>query len=267
MRTYGSDVRQQRSVLADVIEDTFGIFQQDASEYAFAGLIGAAAACLSTLVLVSIGGSAAALLVPFFLVIIAVLTLATVTEALRRVTDNLEPSAAASFAMVLRGLPAILLPWAHLAFGLAAALLLDVQFGHRLPALARGGLELLLIVAVLWTALQRVLAVPSLVMRRATASAAMREGRELFARAPKKAVGAWGICMAPALLVFLMPALSGFGAVSSAIAAFVFVGSLSFAAVMNALLFFDGIAEEEPGRTGKTTRATALPRTTGLRPR
>ena len=265
MRTYGTDVRQRR-MLADIIEDTIGIFQQDASEYAFAGLIGAAAACLSVLLLVSIGGSAAALLVPFFLIGIAVLTLATTTEALRRVTDNLGPSAAESFTAVVRGLPAILLPWASLAFGLAAALLIDVHFGHYLPSLVRGVLELLIIGAALWTALQRVLAVPSLVMRRVPALEAMREGRLLLARSLPKTAGAWGICMAPALLVFLIPALSGFGAVSSAIAAFAFVGSLPFAAVMNALLFFDGIADSAPAG-GESKRAAIVRRTTGLRAR
>ena len=263
MRTYGSDVRQRR-MLADIIEDTIGIFQQDASEYAFAGLIGAAAACLSVVVLVAIGGSVAALLVPFFLIGIAVITLATVTEALRRVTDNLEPSAAESLTAVARGLPAILLPWAALAFGLAAALLLDVHFGHYVPSVGRGALELLVIAAALWSALQRVLAVPSLVMRRAPALAAMREGRGLFEHSRGKVTAAWGICMAPTFLVFLIPALSGFGAVSSAIAAFALVGTMPFAAVMNALLFFDGISEDAPA-AGESKRAAMARRTTGLR--
>ena len=129
MRTYGADVRRHRS-LAHVIEDSISIFQQDASEYAFAGLIGAFGACVGTLILLMVGGAAAAVLTPILVIMLAVTTLATVTEALRRVTDNLEPSAAESFTAVARGLPAILWPWLTIAGGLAAAILLDAHFGH-----------------------------------------------------------------------------------------------------------------------------------------
>ncbi|MHB8683870.1 MAG: hypothetical protein ACYC9X_06075 [Dehalococcoidia bacterium] len=254
---------RHRRMLAHVIEDSVAIFQQDASEYAFAGLIGAFAACISTLVLVSVGGTAGALLLPLFLVAIAVVTLATVTEALRRVTDNLEPSAAASFGAVLRGLPAVLLPWAPLAVAVAAALALRVQAGHWLPASVRGLVELAIILLALYAALGRVLSVPSLVMRRSTAREATREGRALAARMMPKVAGAWGICLAPALLVSLIPALTGFGAVSSAVAALVFAGTMPFAAIVNALLFFDAIAESEAAATAPS--GTMTRRTTGLR--
>ncbi|MDE3096089.1 MAG: hypothetical protein KGK07_08820 [Chloroflexota bacterium] len=253
---------RHRRMLAHVIEDSASIFQQDASEYAFAGLIGAFAACITTLVLVSVGGTVGALLLPPFLIAIAVVTLATATEALRRVTDNLEPSAAAASAAVLRGLPAVLLPWAPLALALAAALVLDVRIGHWLAPSARGLIESLVVVAALYAALGRVLAVPSLVMRRSTAREATQEGRALAARALPKVAGAWGICLSPALLVFLVPALSGFGAVSSAIAALAFVGSMPFAAIVNALLFFDAVAD---GATAAGTQATMARRTAGLR--
>ncbi len=261
MRTYGRDVRHRRT-LASVIEDGVSIFQQDASEYAFAGLIGAFAACLSTLVLVSAGGTLGALLLPLVLIAIAVVTLATATEALRRVTDNLEPSAAQSFAAVLRGLPAVLLPWAPLAIALAAALVLDVRVGHWLPASERGLVEVLVVVAALYAALGRVLAVPSLVMRRSTAREATQEGRVLAARALPKVAGAWGICLAPALLVSLIPALTGFGAVSSAIAALAFVGTMPFGAIVNALLFFDAVPD---GGAAAGAQATMARRTAGLR--
>jgi hypothetical protein len=262
MPTYGSDVRQQRA-LARIIEDSVSIFQQDASEYAFAGLVGAATGCLLTLILVSIGGSVGAVLLPVLLIATAVLTLATVTEALRRVTDNLEPSAAESFTAVLRGAPAILVPWVTLTAVLAAALLADVHFGHYLPGLARGAAELLVVVFAAYTALTRILAVPALVMRRSSAADALHEGRELYATNARKVTYAWGVCLAPVLLLFLIAALSGFGPVSSAIAALAFVGVLPFAAVVNALLFFDGIAVTEAA----PKRATARARTTGLRAR
>jgi hypothetical protein len=265
MRTYGSDVRRRRT-LAHVIEDTISIFQQDASEYAFAALIGAFAACMATLILIMIGGPVAAIVLPFALIAIAVATLATTTEALRRVTDSLEPSAAESFTAVLRGLPAILWPWLPLAGGLAAALLLDAEFGGELPSMLRGVLEIAVFAAVAYTALSRVLAVPSLVMRRATQAQATAEAHALFSRIGTKCAAAWGLCMAPALLVFLVPGLTGFGAVSSAIAALVFVGSLPVAAIANALLFFDAIAdgEAQPARREPPSVAMAR-RTTGLR--
>ncbi len=263
MPTYGSDVRQRRS-LARVLEDSYSIFQQDASEYAFAGLVGAAAACLLTLILVSIGGSAGALLLPPLLIASEVLTLATVTEALRRVTDNLEPSAAESFTAVLRGAPAILVPWATLAGMRAAVLLRDVHFGHYLPSIVRDFAELCVLAATAYTALTRVQSVPVLVMRRSSAAEAIVEGRALYAANAAKVAGAWGACMAPVLLLFMIAALAGFVAVSSAIAALALVGVLPFAAVVNALLFFDGIAESESAAAQPAPRQ---PRTTGLRTR
>ncbi len=265
MRTYGADVRRHRS-LAHVIEDSVSIFQQDASEYAFAGLIGAFAACVGTLILMMIGGAAAAVLTPILVIMLAVTTLATVTEALRRVTDNLEPSAAESFTAVARGLPAILWPWCTIAGGVAAAILLDAHFGRHLPSIARGVIELCVFAAALYSALARVLAVPSLVMRRSTPAQATQEAHEIFRAATAKCAAAWGVCVAPALIFFLIAALSGFGAVSTSISALVFVGSLPFAAVVNALLFFDGVADAAgvPAQR-KSQSAVMARRTTGLR--
>jgi hypothetical protein len=245
MRTLGSSARPQRRSLWHLIEDSIGIFQQDASEYAFIGLIGAFAACVSTLILLLVGGAAGAVLTPLLFVVVAVVTLATITEALRRVTDNLEPAAAESFTLVLRGLPAILLPWAPLAIGLSVAALLDEELGHLVPSPARGGIELGVIVVALYVALGRVLAVPSLVVRRCQPAAAVRESHQLFGRTTARTAGAWGVCLLPSLLLFLVPAFGGFGAVSTAIAALVFTGSLAFTGVVNTLLFFDAASEQE----------------------
>ncbi|MBF6600707.1 MAG: hypothetical protein IVW36_09365 [Dehalococcoidia bacterium] len=265
MRTYASDVRRRRT-LARIIEDSIGIFRQDASEYAFAGLIGAFAACIATLVLVAVGGPVATALLPLVLVPVAVATLATVTEALRRVTDHLEPSAAESFTVVLRGLPAIVWPWLPLAGGLALALFADAEFGGDAPSVVRGVAELSLVVVTLWVASVRVLSVPSLVMRRATPEQAVAEARRIFAASRATCAGVWAACLAPALLLFLVAALNGFGAVSSAIAALAFVGSLPFAAVMNSLLFFDAVAvDESAAPRSEASQATVTRRTTGLR--
>ena len=56
---------------------------------------------------------------------------------------------------------------------------------------------------------------------------------------------AWAVCLAPTALLFLVAALNGFGAVSSAVAALAFAGSMSFAAIVNSLLFFDAASESE----------------------
>lgn len=234
-----------RRMLWHLIEDAITIYRQDASEYAFAGLIGAFAACMSTLVLLMVGGAVADMLAVLLLAIITVTTLATVTEALRRVTDQLEPSTAESFAVVLRGLPAILMPWVIPTIAVSIAVLLEAQFGHTLPAIVRGAIELCITAGALYAAINRVLAVPSLVVRRSTPAAALREARSIVAHHGSRVAGAWAVCLGPTGLLFLIAALNGFGAVSSAIAALAFAGTMSFAAIVNSLLFFDAASESE----------------------
>jgi hypothetical protein len=234
-----------RRMLWHLIEDAITIYRQDASEYAFAGLIGAFAACMSTLVLLMAGGAIGSMLAVLLLAIITITTLATVTEALRRVTDQLEPSTADAFAVVLRGLPAILLPWAIPTVAVSLAVLLEAEFGHVLPSIARAAIELSIAAGALSAALNRVQAVPSLVVRRSTPAAALREARSIVAHHRSRIAGAWAVCLAPTALLFLVAALNGFGAVSSAVAALAFAGSMSFAAIVNSLLFFDAASESE----------------------
>ena len=85
MRTYGHDVRHLRTLSA-VIEDSIAIFAQDVSEYAFVGLMGGATACIAALILGLIGNPISSALIPPVVIILAVLTHATIAQAFRAVT-------------------------------------------------------------------------------------------------------------------------------------------------------------------------------------
>ncbi len=240
MRTYGSGVRHERS-LARVFEDGILIFAQDASEYAFIGLLGAAVACIGTLVLASIGGAIAVALIPPFVAVVAVATMATATEGLRRITNNLQPESAQAFAAVLRRASTLVAPWAPFALALGAALFVRVAFSHHVPPLPRKLIELVALCVVAAYALGRSYVVPAMVVERANPHNAAAGSAELVRAAPGKPAIAWGICLSPAILVGLLALSAGFGPVSAAVLAFAFVGALPFAAVVMSLLFFDAV--------------------------
>ena len=83
--------------MPDLIEETIAILRQDASEYAFIGLVGAFAACMAVLVPGIIGGPIAIALIAPVLVVITSITLATSAAALGVGANQLQPDAGRAF--------------------------------------------------------------------------------------------------------------------------------------------------------------------------
>ena len=97
--------------LSETIEESITILRQDASEYAFIGLVGSFAACMAVLVPGIIGGPIAVALIAPLLLFVAVLTLATSAAALGVGSSQLQPDASRAFAAAGLRIVAILRPW------------------------------------------------------------------------------------------------------------------------------------------------------------
>lgn len=242
MRTYEPEAAPART-LASVFDDAVAILRQDAGEYSFIGLLGAAPACLLVLILHMIGNAVAAALIPPMVIVAAVLTLTTATEALRRVGESLEPDAGRAFAAVGLHAHEFLRPWVQLAVILGGAAFGMAILGNHVGSLTRLPINSLIVVFAAVLALPRSFVPVALLTQRATYAQADAGSRALVAQAPARVVYAWAIALAPALLFGLIALVAGFGTVSSAVAAFAFVGMMPVGAVIMSLLFYDALGE------------------------
>ena len=256
MRTYGHDVRHLRTLSA-VIEDSIAIFAQDVSEYAFVGHMGGATACIAALILGLIGNPVSSALIPPVVIILAVLTHATIAQAFRAVTENLEPESARAFAGVTARAGLLLRPFVTLAAALAVAaggIAVADSYVPSIIVLAGAAIYLL----------PRSFVIIALVMQGGGANDALQGSSALIARAPTKVLLAAILCAAPSILFSLIGLATGFGFLATALLAFVVVGSMPFAAIVMSLLFFDAIARTSAAAPPPRTSTPSIMREAGL---
>jgi hypothetical protein len=235
MRTY-EGARSART-LARIFEDAIALLVQDASEYAFTGLLGGAAACFAAIILRFIDNDASNALVAPATIIIAALTLSTTTAAMCRAAENLQPDAGRAFASVLLRPMAYLRPWLGIALALFAAAYAIESFS--LPDWLRTACIIAVTGGAIAAALPSSFHAIALVTQRGTAQEAAAAGSALARRSMAPLAAAWCVVMTPALLATLLGLGTGFGRASSGVWALVFVASMPVAAAVMALMFIE----------------------------
>ncbi len=257
MRTYGHDVRHLRTFSA-VLEDSVAIFAQDASEYAFVGLIGGAAAAILTLILGLIGNPVTAAMIPPVIVVLAVLTHATIAQAFRAVTENLEPESVRAFAGVSARAGLLLRPFVKLAAVLAGAAAASSVAAIWAPSVIVMAFNAVVLAGAAIYVLPRSFVIVALIMQGGSSSDAVAGSAALIARSPTKVLFGAIVCGAPSAVAAIIALSAGFGLVSTAMLALVIVASMPFAAIVMSLLFFDAIARTSaasppPRRSSRST--------------
>ena len=231
--------------MKDIFEEAFDVLRQDASEYAYIGLVGAVIASIAVLIPAIIGGPVAIAFIAPLVTIIAVMTLGTCEAALSNVSTGLQPDAAnAGRAAAWRTVP-LLRPWLLLAGTLfAASLAVGLAAPHFGPVPPMVAVPLLITVAAFY-AYPRSLYTAALFERDMTSRDATRVSVRLVDRAGSRVAKAWAVVAAPATLIAALCALAGFDFVAGAIVVFFFVGALPVAAVLMSLLFIDAASSAE----------------------
>jgi hypothetical protein len=258
MRTYGSDVRQART-LTQIYQDALTILFQDVADYAFIGAVAACGAGILVLALRITGGFIAAALIVPVAMLVAMLTLATCAEAFRRVVENLEPDGARAFAAVALRIGALMRPLVPLA-GLMFVAVLGVTFaGERIPAIGAQAAGLALAAFAVFYLLPRSFATAILLTQNATSREAETASSALVWRSPGKIVAAWAVALSPALISFIVALDAGFGTLSTALTALLFVASMPHAAVVMMLLYFDVLAGMAKGQPATAPRRGHAP--------
>lgn len=259
MRTYGSGVRETRTLSALVIE-AIGVLRQDLSEYGFIGLVGAFTAGFTALLLRMIGGSVPVGLILPVIGVCAIGTMAASAAAVRRVEDNLDPDAARSFIDALVRSPFLLIPFTPALVLSGLALFLAAEFSDNIGRWGSTGLVVALLALALMNAFQRSTFVPALFGRGVSAREAASNARAIQRSAGAAIAMCWGIALFPAGLIALGGLLAGFGTFSTALTAFVFVGSMPFGAAMMTLLYSAAM------RSGVASAAAPMPVRRGASP-
>jgi hypothetical protein len=236
MRTYENDVRPARS-LASTFEEAYSILRQDASEYGFIALAGAAPACVAVIILSMAGGPLAGALIVPAVAFAAVLTFTATVEALRRVGASMEPDGARSLETALLRGAAAARPWLPLVLALALAVYALAAYGERLPALLHDALVLAVLAAAVLYALPRSFHAASLMLQRVSARDAEATSGALVRRAQGKVATAWAAVLLPAAAVATFGASQGFGTLTTAATVLAFIGTMPVAATVMSLLF------------------------------
>ncbi len=240
MRTYGGDARSTRT-LASIFEDAVALLVQDASEYAFAGFLGGAAACFAAIIFRLIDSDASNSLIAPVAIIIAALTLSTSTAAMCRAAENLQPDAGRAFLSVLARAGAFLRPWLGIAIALFAATYAFEAFAGGMAAWARTASVAGLLVGATAVALPSSFQAVALVTQPGPSREAEATGSALAWRSGGPLAAAWTVVMAPAMLAALGGLATGFGAAAAGVWALVFVASMPVAAAMMTLLFAQAV--------------------------
>lgn len=231
--------------LPEIIEEAIAILRQDASEYAFIGLVGAFAAGMTVLIPALIGGPIALALIAPLLVIVAAGTLATSAAALGVGANQLQPDASRAFAAAgLRSL-AILRPWLPLAVALGAASFAAATFASRLGPVPPHAIILALALVSGAYALPRCLCATALFEHDLSAREALSASAGLVRRATRTFATAWCLVLAPAMIAAALAALTGVDAATGAVVAVLFVGAMPAGAAMMSQLFIDAASHTE----------------------
>jgi hypothetical protein len=231
--------------LLEILEEALAILRQDASEYAFIGLVGAVAAGMAVLVPGLVGGPIAMALIAPLLVIVAIGTLATSAAALGVGTNQLQPDAGRAFAAAGARSIAIQRPGLPLMAVLGAASYAAAAVSDDLgPVPPEAIIPALALVSGVY-ALPRSLSSTALFEHDLSARESSRASATLVRRAPLTIGVAWGIVLAPSILIALLGALAGIDAATGAIIAVLFVGAMPAGAAMMSQLFIDGASRIE----------------------
>jgi len=236
MRSYATDARPSRS-LAAIFEEAVSVVRQDMSEYGYAALVGACTATIVTAILRMIGDPVSLALIPPVVAILATGTMATCAAALERAQSGLQPDSAQSFTDAIVRAPWLLFRIIPATVPFSAAILSTAWLG---PELGRWTMAPV-IVALAFVGIYMMLPLPAYVSalfgRDATphsatvyAAAMAKSGRMLN-------LVTLIIVFAPALLAALLGVLAQFGAITSALLAFMVVISMPLCASMMALIY------------------------------
>lgn len=240
MRTYPDEARRSRTV-ADIIADALALLHQDIAEYGFAGLIGAIGAAFLALILSTAGDLVGQALIAPAVFIIALVTYAHTCAAIRRVQDNLEPDAVRAFFAVLARLPALVKPLT-LPLALSGASVLAGVIAAKWAPDSVVTLAVIIAFALAGlSSFQRSLYVPALFARNTTVPDARSRGAGAMRAAGALVCACFAVALAPAALMALVALSTGFGALSTAAAAFVLVACTPLAAAI-ASLIYEGVA-------------------------
>lgn len=231
--------------LLEIIEEAVAILRQDASEYAFIGLVGAFAACMAVLVPGIIGGPIAIALIAPLLLFVAVLTLATSAAALGVGSSQLQPDASRAFAAAGLRIVAILRPWLPLAVALGAASYAADAFSSHLGPVPHEAIILALALVSGAYALPRSLCVTALFEHDVSAREALTASAALVRRAGRTVLLAWCVVLSPAITIALLGALAGIDAATGAVIAVLFVGAMPVGAALMSQLFIDAASYTE----------------------
>lgn len=246
--------------LLEVIEESISILRQDASEYAFIGLIGAFAAGMAVLVPGIIGGPIAVALIAPLLVMIAAFTLATAAAALGVGANQLQPDASRAFAAAgLRIIP-ILRPWAPLAIALGAASYAADAFSRYLGPVPPEAMILGMALIGLAYALPRSLCATALFEHDLSSREALSASAGLVRQATRTIVSAWCVVLAPAILIALLGAIAGIDTATGAVIAVLFVGAMPAGAAIMSQLFIDAASRFELVPVASPAKAAAARR-------
>jgi hypothetical protein len=231
--------------LLEIIEEAIAILRQDASEYALIGLVGAFAACMAVLIPGLIGGPVALSLIAPLLVLIAVGTLAASAAALGVGANQLQPDAGRAFGAAAGRSIGILLPWLPLIALLGTASYVAATFSSYLGPVPPEAVILMMAAAGGFYALPRSLGPTALFEHDLTSREALHASAVVVRQAPRTIGIAWGIVLAPSLIVALLGALAGIDAATGAIIAVLFVGAMPAGAALMSQLFIDAASRIE----------------------
>ena len=239
--------------LSETIEESITILRQDASEYAFIGLVGSFAACMAVLVPGIIGGPIAVALIAPLLLFVAVLTLATSAAALGVGSSQLQPDASRAFAAAGLRIVAILRPWLPLAIALGVVSYAADAFSSRLGPVPPEAIILALALVSGAYALPRSLCATALLEHDVSAREALRASAALVRRTGRTVLLAWCVVLSPAIVVALLGALAGIDAATGAVIAVLFVGAMPAGAAMMSQLFIDAASQAETAQAPAQT--------------
>ncbi len=232
MRSYMAEVRDTRT-FAQLFDDAMATLRQDNAEYGLIGITGGVIAAMMALVMRTAGGPLVVAAIVPFVALVALLTLATTTAALRRVDENLPPDASRALLGAVVRLPFMLVPLGPPMLIAFASVVAASYAGRYVPdALAfAGGTALVLVSAA--AAFRYALFVPALFARGSSARAAAPLSEQMIAGARLRVAMAWLLPLAPAHLIALVSALLGFGVMSSGLTAFAYAASMPLVAAVS----------------------------------
>ena len=223
----------------EVLADAMAILREDASEYAFIGLAGGASAGIAVVTLGVIGGPIAAALIAPMLLLIAVYTLATSSAAVGAGASQLQPDASRAFAEAMGRGMALVRPWLPLVIVLGAAsggiAAIPAHLGHS----SRDAIVLVLAAGSGLFALPRSLVATALFEYDLSITDALAASSAVVRMITRPVAMAWGVVLAPALLILALGAIGGIDVVIGAVAGVLFVGAMPAGAALMSLLFRD----------------------------